>query len=206
MIFIVDYDAGNLRSVLNGFEVIGHKPMVTDDPDKLAKASAIVLPGVGAFGDCMEAIRSKNLIEPLNELVLTQKIPYLGICLGMQFLAEESLEKGRHKGLGWIKGNVERMVPNDGKFRIPHMGWNDVEYKQTCTLFADLGDAPVFYFVHSYHLVIDGDEADVVTATCWHGLTITAAVQKDNIFGVQFHPEKSQENGIRVLENFVKNI
>ena len=206
MIVIVDYGAGNLRSVLNGFEVIGHKPMVTDDPDKLAKASAIVLPGVGAFGDCMEAVRSKNLIEPLNELVLSHKIPYLGICLGMQFLAEESLEKGRHKGLGWIRGRVELMVPNNGKFRIPHMGWNDVDYKRTCTLFNDLSDAPVFYFVHSYHLVIDEDGGDVVTATCWHGLTVTAAVQKDNIFGVQFHPEKSQENGLKLLENFVKSI
>jgi glutamine amidotransferase len=192
--------------VLNGFEAIGYKPVVTDDPDKLEKASAIVLPGVGAFGDCMEAIRSKNLIEPLNELVLTRKIPYLGICLGMQFLAEESLENGLHQGLGWIRGRVELMVPNEGKFRIPHMGWNDISYRQTCTLFKNLGETPVFYFVHSFHLVVDEDEADVVTATCWHGMPVTAAVQKDNIFGVQFHPEKSQENGLKLLENFVKSI
>jgi glutamine amidotransferase len=124
----------------------------------------------------------------------------------MQILANEGLEKGRHQGLGWIGGRVELMVPNDGKFRIPHMGWNDVDYKQTCILFNDFGDAPVFYFVHSFHLVVDKDEADVVTATCWHGLIVTASVQKDNIFGVQFHPEKSQENGLNLLENFVKSI
>ena len=206
MIAIVDYGAGNLRSVVNGFEAIDHKVEVVKDPDKLAKASAIILPGVGAFGDCMEEVRRQNLVEPLNELILGERVPYLGICLGMQFLAEESLEKGHHQGLGWIRGKVELMTPKDRNFRIPHMGWNDISFKETCPLFEGLGEKPVFYFVHSYHLVATEDDADYVTATCWHGLTVTAAVQKDNIFGVQFHPEKSQENGLKVLENFVKII
>lgn len=206
MIAVVDYGAGNLRSVANAFETIGTKISVVKDPDELVKAAAIVLPGVGAFGDCMEAIRRQKLVEPLEEMVFGQKLPYLGICLGMQFLAEESLEKGRHRGLGWIRGKVELMSPNNGTFRIPHMGWNDINYRETCPLFEGLGETPVFYFVHSYHLVVTEDEADCVTATCWHGLTVTAAVQKDNIFGVQFHPEKSQENGLKVLENFIKSI
>lgn len=206
MIAVVDYGAGNLRSVVNGFEAIDHKVEVVKDPDKLVKASAIILPGVGAFGDCMEEVRRQNLVEPLNELILGQRIPYLGICLGMQFLAEESVEKGRHQGLGWIRGKVELMTPNDDNFRIPHMGWNDISYRETCPLFEGLGEKPVFYFVHSYHLVATENDADFVTATCWHGLTVTAAVQKDNIFGVQFHPEKSQENGLKVLENFIKAI
>jgi len=206
MIAVVDYGAGNLRSVVNGFEAIGHKVAVVKDPDKLVKASAIILPGVGAFGASMEEIRRQKLVEPLEELVFSQKLPYLGICLGMQFLAEASLEKGRHQGLGWIRGKAELMSPNDGKFRIPHMGWNDISYRETCPLFEGLGKKPVFYFVHSYHLVVTEDEADFVTASCWHGLTVTAAVQKDNIFGVQFHPEKSQENGLKVLENFIKSI
>ena len=206
MIAVVDYGAGNLRSVANAFESIGTKISVVKDPDELVKAAAIVLPGVGAFGDCMEALRRQKLVEPLEELVFGQKLPYLGICLGMQFLAEESLEKGRHRGLGWIRGKVELMSPNNGNFRIPHMGWNDINYREACPLFDGLGEKPVFYFVHSYHLVVTEDEADCVTASCWHGLTVTAAVQKDNIFGVQFHPEKSQENGLKVLENFIKSI
>ena len=146
------------------------------------------------------------MMKPLEELVFGQELPYLGIYLGMQFLAEESLEKGRHQGLGWIGGKVELMSPNDGKFRIPHMGWNDISYGETCPLFDDFGEEPVFYFVHSYHLVVTEDDADCVTATCWHGLTVTGAVLKDNIFGVQFHPEKSQENGLEVLANFIKII
>lgn len=206
MISIVDYGAGNLRSVENAFEAIGLKPLVTKDPDELAKASAIILPGVGAFGDCMQSLKRQGLVAPLNELVLGEKIPYLGICLGMQFLAEQSLEKGSHKGFGWIRGKVELMVPNGREFRIPHMGWNDINYKKTCPLFDGLGEEPVFYFLHSYHLRVEETNADFVTATCSHGMTVTAAVQKENIFGVQFHPEKSQENGIKLLENFVNSI
>jgi glutamine amidotransferase len=206
MIAIVDYGAGNVRSVMNVFEAIGPNSLLTNDPDILAKASAIVLPGVGAFGDCMKSLRRLKLVEPLNELVLHEKKPYLGICLGMQFLGRESCERGVHRGLGWIQGKVELLVPKEKKFRIPHMGWNDIYMHKSCPLFEGLEDSPVFYFVHSYHLAVDKEDANAVTATCWHGTTVTAAVQKDNIFGTQFHPEKSQKSGIKLLKNFLKGI
>lgn len=206
MIAVVDYGAGNIRSIVNAFQAIGHNPILTNDPDKLAQASAIVLPGVGSFGDCMENLVKLKLIEPLNELVLKEKKPYLGICLGMQFIAEIGLEHGNHKGLGWIRGKCERLDPNDRKFRIPHMGWNDIEFNPSCPLFKDMPERPVFYFVHSYHLVPDREDFDTIMATCSHGTTVTAAVQKDHIFGTQFHPEKSQENGIQLLKNFLNLI
>jgi len=206
MIAVVDYGAGNVRSVINALELIKQKPVVTRDPDELIKASAIILPGVGAFGDCVGAIRKYNLIDPLNEIIIKAKKPYLGICLGMQILAEKGLEKGVHEGLGWIRGTVKKMVPSDRKFRIPHMGWNDIKFNKSCPIFYCMDENPAFYFVHSYHLEVDNSDAQFVVATCEHGMQVTSAVQKDNIFGVQFHPEKSQEEGMRLLENFIKVI
>lgn len=206
MIAVVDYGAGNLRSVVNALEAIGQKPLVTHSPSDLAKAAAIVLPGVGAFGDGMESLRRLHLIEALNEEVLGKKKPYLGICLGLQFLGLESYEHGVHQGLGWIKGAVQRIVPSDDGFRIPHIGWNNVRRERPCLLFEGLDDEPVFYFVHSFHLVVNNEDSQVVTSTCWHGTTVTASVQKNNIYGVQFHPEKSQREGLKLLENFAKLI
>ena len=206
MIAVVDYGAGNMRSVINALDLIKQKPVVTRDPDELVKASAIILPGVGAFGDCMDAIRKYDLIDPLNEIVIGSKKPYLGICLGMQILAAEGLEKGKHEGFGWVQGIVTKMTPSDRKYRIPHMGWNDIEYKNSCPLFNGMNENPAFYFVHGYHLEVDDSNSQVIAATCQHGMRVTAAVQKDNIFGVQFHPEKSQEEGIKLLENFIKMI
>ncbi|MFC1884990.1 imidazole glycerol phosphate synthase subunit HisH [Thermodesulfobacteriota bacterium] len=204
MIVIIDYGAGNLCSVLNAFEAIGQKTCLTNDPKKIAKASAIVLPGVGAFGDCMANLHRLHLVELLNELVLSEKKPYLGICLGLQFLAERSYEQGEHKGLGWIKGEVRRIESKNKNFRIPHMGWNNIEYKNNCPLFYDMTREPVFYFVHSYQFCVKDE--NYITATCFHGTTIVASIQKNNIFGVQFHPEKSQENGIKLLKNFINII
>lgn len=206
MIAVIDYGVGNVRSVVNAFEVIGCNAILTNDADELAKASAIVLPGVGAFGDCMDSLNKLELVEPLNELILREKKPYLGICLGMQFLAEIGLEHGYHNGLGWINGQCEIIKTNDRKFRIPHMGWNDIEYDASCMLFRDMSDRPTFYFVHSYHLVPNEIDIDIVKASCWHGTKVTAAIQKENIFGTQFHPEKSQENGLQLLKNFLKLI
>jgi glutamine amidotransferase len=206
LIAIIDYGAGNLRSVVNAFEAIGQKPRVTGDPGDLAAASAIVLPGVGAFGDGMKTLRQMNMIEALNDQVIGKKKPYLGICLGLHFLAQNSYEHGIHEGLGWIAGSVQRIVPGDDKCRIPHMGWNNIHLQRPCPLFEGLEAEPTFYFVHSYHLVVEEGWSEVVTSTCWHGITITASVQKDNIHAVQFHPEKSQRNGLTVLENFVKLI
>jgi glutamine amidotransferase len=204
LIAIIDYGAGNLRSVVNAFEAIGQEPRVTRDPADLAGASAIVLPGVGAFGDGMKTLRHLHLVEALNEQVLGHKKPYLGICLGLQFLARESSEHGAHAGLGWIAGSVQKIVPRDNGYRIPHMGWNDIQISRPSPLFEGLEAEPTFYFLHSYHLVVAEEWRQVVTATCWHGTAIIASVQKDNIHAVQFHPEKSQRNGLTVLENFVK--
>jgi glutamine amidotransferase len=206
LIAIIDYEAGNLKSVYNAFEAIGHTATVTSDPVELKKAAAIVLPGVGAFGEGMEALRRKNVIDALNEEVLVKKKPYLGICLGMQFLAGESEEIGTHSGLAWLNSQVKRIQPDDVKFKIPHMGWNNVEIKKRNPLFEKLEAEPVFYFVHSYYLDLMDDPTNSISSTCWHGATITASVQKQNIFGVQFHPEKSQQAGLHLLENFVNLI
>lgn len=203
MIAIIDYGAGNLRSVVNAFEALGQRPQITSDPSDLEKARAIVLPGVGAFGEGMEHLRRLNLVEALNQEVLGKGKPYLGICLGLQFLAEVGLEHGRHEGLGWIRGRVEHLRPNGSEYRVPHIGWNEVEVRRDASLFERLEDGPVFYFVHSYHLVPEETDKNSVVATSWHGQAITAAVQKGNIYGVQFHPEKSQRSGLALLRNFV---
>jgi glutamine amidotransferase len=202
MIAIIDYDAGNVRSVYNALDAIGQKPIITRDPSELRRADAIVLPGVGAFGDGMASLTRLDLVEILNEEVIGKGKPCLGICLGMHFLANESEEMGTHRGLGWIDGSVRIIRPNEPKFRIPHIGWNNIEVKKKAPLFEGFNGNPVFYFVHSYHFVPEGSPS----ATCWHGTTVTASIQKDNIFGVQFHPEKSQKDGLKVLENFVKII
>ena len=140
MIAVIDYGAGNLRSVLNAFEAIGREARVVDDPAGLAKASAIVLPGVGAFGDGMARLRRLGLVEALNEQVLNHKKPYLGICLGLQFLAHESFEHGSHEGLGWIGGTVQRIGPQDGRYRVPHIGWNAVQIERSSALFDGLDE------------------------------------------------------------------
>lgn len=206
MIVVIDYGAGNLRSVVNALEAIGQKPLLTNNPSDLAKAVGIILPGVGAFGAGIESLQRLNLIEALSEQIIDKKKPYLGICLGLQFLARESFEHGNYKGLGWVDGTVQKIVPNDHQYRIPHIGWNDIQIRSHSPLLEDLEEKPVFYFVHSYHLVVDTESSDVVTATCWHGTDLVASIQKDNIFAVQFHPEKSQRNGMKLLENFVKLI
>ncbi|NEP43593.1 MAG: imidazole glycerol phosphate synthase subunit HisH, partial [Okeania sp. SIO2H7] len=176
MITVIDYGAGNLRSVVNAFEAIGQKTHVTNNPSDLKKASAIVLPGVGAFGDGINSLKSLNLIQALDEEVCGNKKPYLGICLGLQFLAEKGFEHGSHTGLGWISGNVEKIVPNNKKCRVPHIGWNNLVVKNSCKFFDGLDPEPVFYFVHSYHLVVNYESADVVQATCSHGTNITASI------------------------------
>jgi imidazole glycerol-phosphate synthase subunit HisH len=204
MLAIIDYGAGNLRSVVNAFQAVGHSPQVTNDPSELAKAAGIVLPGVGAFGDGMASLRRLGLVEVLAEQVLGQGKPYLGICLGMQFLAQESYEHGVHQGLGWLPGTVQRIIPASPRFRIPHIGWNDVQTVGACPLYQGLDPEPIFYFVHSYHLVVDEDYRQAVTATCCHGADITASVSLKNIYGVQFHPEKSQREGLLLLANFAR--
>jgi glutamine amidotransferase len=143
------------------------------------------------------------MIDALRHEVLDRGKPFLGLCLGMQFLADASEENGTHAGLGWIPGTVRRMRPSERQYKIPHMGWNTVAIRQPCPLFSDLPEAPVFYFVHAYHFDVAPEAASAVTTTCYHGVEFAASVRRDNIFGVQFHPEKSQRDGIKLIENFL---
>jgi glutamine amidotransferase len=203
-IAIIDYEIGNLQSIRNAFKLVDEDPLVIADPDELTDIRGVVVPGVGAFADGIANLRKKGFVDPLERLVLKEKVPYLGVCLGMQFLANASTERGRHKGLGWIPGTVRRIRPEEDGYQIPHIGWNEARVTDSNQpLYTDLGDEPVFYFVHSYHFDVDDDHADCVTATGWHGATLTASVRRDNIFGVQFHPEKSQGAGLKLVENFV---
>lgn len=202
MIAIVDYHMGNVKSVQNGCEAVGVTATITDNPEDIAKADAIILPGVGAFGEGMERLHSLGLVNVLHDKVLKNKTPFLGICLGLQFIAQRSFEYGEHAGLGWIDGDVVLIEPDDPNCKVPHMGWNSVKLIGSSPLFEGLQPDPTFYFVHSYHLHLR-DES-VCIASCEHGQILTAAVQKENIYATQFHPEKSQGAGLVVLRNFLQ--
>lgn len=197
---VVDYGMCNLDSVRRALEECGAEPYVTDDPADLRRADRIVLPGVGSFADAMAALRARGLDEALTEEVVSGKAPFLGVCLGMQLMAEHGEEGGGAAGLGWIPGTVRRLVPTAQDRRVPHVGWNELVPTRESELFAGLGERPDFYFVHSYWL--DCAPADVAATTAYCG-GATAVVQRDNMFGVQFHPEKSQRNGFALLRNFL---
>lgn len=201
MIGIVDYGMGNLLSVHSALEYLGADVQLCGDPELLARAERIVLPGVGAFADCMGNLRDRGFLEALQILVVEKCRPTLGICLGMQAMARRSEEGEPRDGLGWIAADVVRLRPDDESCRIPHVGWNETEYRTDSPCFAGLPACPDFYFVHSYHMQCDDPET--VDATCRHGQTITASVRFQNIFATQFHPERSQDYGLRVLENFL---
>jgi len=200
---IIDYGRGNVRSVANALEYCGADTVVTADAGAIDDASHIVLPGVGAFGDAMAELQARGLPEILHRQVLEKRKPFLGICLGMQLLADRGLEHGAHDGLGWLAGEVVRLEPRLDGLKIPHMGWNDVEVKTDHPVFAGFRpSALTFYFVHSFHFRAASPAS--ILATCDYGGPFTAAVAKDNIVATQFHPEKSQDSGIQFLENFVK--
>lgn len=200
MTIIIDYGMGNLFSVANALKYLGAEIKVSNRKDDLRNADRIILPGVGAFPDGMKNLKNLGIIESLEEEVFKNKKPFLGICLGMQLLAAEGEENGLTKGLGWIAGRVKRFQVDEKQFRVPHVGWNDVFPQKPSLLFAGL-EKPIFYFVHSYHLV--PEDPSVITATCDYGENFAAAIQKDNLFGVQFHPEKSQKDGLKLLKNFL---
>jgi glutamine amidotransferase len=199
MIAVVDYGMGNLRSVFKALEAIGEGPRVTRDPADLRSASHIVLPGVGAFAQCAANLRATQLVDVLEEEVRERKKPFLGICLGMQLLARDSEEGGPHEGLGWFPASVRRLH-GDAGLKVPHIGWNDVRAQPDSPLFKGVRH-PVFYFVHSYY--VDCADPALVSATSDYGITFPAAIVADNIWAVQFHPEKSQLNGLRFLRNFL---
>lgn len=201
-IFIIDYGMGNLRSVANAFHALGYDAVITGKPDDLRKADKIVLPGVGAFGDAMNNLRRSGWVELLNEEVVSKGKPFLGICLGMQILATTGTEHGVHDGLNWIRGSVVRLQCESANLRIPHIGWNDVRLSKSDGLYKGLGDPQAFYFVHSYAFV--PDDRDTISGICDYGGDFVASVEKDSIYAVQFHPEKSHKIGLAVLNNFGK--
>lgn len=202
MVVVVDYGICNVRSVVKALELVGGKVRVCSAPEDLKDADHIVLPGVGAFGNGMTNLTRLGLVEPLTEQIVEQGKPFLGICLGMQLLARESEEFGIHKGLGWFPASVRPFGLKPEGPKIPHIGWNDVSLEMESPMFAGVRRPPSFYFVHSYHMVCDTSE--FVAASAEYGGLFTAAVQKRNIFATQFHPEKSQDDGLRLLENFLQ--
>ena len=195
---IIDYGVGNITSVRTALEALGVRYKVSSSPEDVAAAKAYILPGVGAFAEAMKNLESRGLVEPLRYEVLENKKPILGICLGMQVLAEDSTENGAHKGLGIIQGRVVRIEEREG-FSVPHVGWNEVKVFQKDPLFSMLVSGARFYFDHSYHFETAPEH---VAAAAEYGGAITAAVQHGNIFGVQFHPEKSQTAGLKLLRAF----
>jgi imidazole glycerol-phosphate synthase subunit HisH len=201
IVAVIDYDMGNLHSACKGLELAGANPIVTNDPQVLATADGIVLPGVGSFDPAMQKLRATNLEQPIKEAIASGK-PFLGICLGMQILFESS-EEGQEAGLGIIQGRVERFSP-EPNLTIPHMGWNQLELTQTnCPLWQGLGANPWMYFVHSYYTA--PSDRSVTAATTTHGSqAVTVAIARDNLMAVQFHPEKSSTDGIHLLANFVR--
>jgi imidazole glycerol-phosphate synthase subunit HisH len=200
MLAIIDYEMGNLRSVQKGFERVGHKAVITRDPAVLADARKIVLPGVGAFRDAIGALRDRRLVEPIRAAIDAGK-PFLGICLGLQLLFDKSFEDGEYEGLGVIRGTVEKFqLPHE--FKVPHMGWNEIAFRSRPPIFAGIDDGEHFYFVHSYYVV--PQESSVVAIEANYAQPFCAGVWRDNLFAVQFHPEKSQNAGLRLLKNFAE--
>ena len=204
---LIDYGSGNLRSAEKALrkaaEAAPADIVVTADPDVVAKADHVVLPGVGAFAACMAALSARDgLIAAMSEAVLTRGAPFLGICVGMQLLADRGLEFGSTPGLGWISGEVARLSPSDPAAKIPHMGWNPLTDVRDIPLMAGLGADPHMYFTHSFAFA--PSDPSHVAASVDHGGRFAAAVARDNVMGVQFHPEKSQAAGLRLLQNFLE--
>lgn len=196
MIALIDYGMGNLGSVSNALRFINCEHEVTSDPDVIMAADAAILPGVGAFGDCMANLREYGLVEPIREFIASDR-PFLGICLGLQLLFSESEEMGRHEGLDIIPGRVIRFTHD---LKIPQIGWNQIEVRQDCPQLAGIPDGSWFYFVHSFHVVPE-DESVVATVT-EYGYQFCSAIRRGNLFATQFHPEKSSDCGLQILRNF----
>ena len=200
MIAIIDYDAGNLKSVEKALLALGEDVLVTRDREKLLAADKVILPGVGNFGDAMEKLKSYGLVSVIHELAEMGK-PFLGICLGLQLLFERSDEAPGVEGLGILKGEIVR-IPDGEELKVPHIGWNSLHLQNDGRLFRNLPEEPYVYFVHSYYL--KAEDPEIVKATTEYGVTIDASVEQGNVFACQFHPEKSSRVGLKILGNFAK--
>lgn len=199
MIAIIDYDAGNIKSVEKAFQFLGEEVVLTRDRNVILNADGIVLPGVGAFGDAMEKLHRYGLVAVIHEAV-EKKIPFLGICLGLQLIFERSDESPGVEGLGLLKGEILH-IPEESGLKIPHIGWNSLKFHGKGRLFGGLEESAYVYFVHSYYL--KAEDEGIVTAVTEYGTTIHASVEQGNLFACQFHPEKSSDTGLKILRNFI---
>jgi imidazole glycerol-phosphate synthase subunit HisH len=203
---IVDYNSGNISSVINSFKEVAKDKVnieVTSDLDKIKSSDKLVLPGQGSFKSCVDALNNiKGLVDTLNEFAIKNKKPLLGICVGLQMFADIGYEETKTKGLGWISGKVSKIDNKDGKYKLPHIGWNEINVIKNSKIFKGIENKSHMYFVHSYELV--PKDKNVIIATTDYSSNIVCSVEKDNIFGTQFHPEKSDKIGLKIIDNFIK--
>ena len=202
---IVDYKSGNISSVINSFKEVARnkfKIEVTSDVSKIKSTDKVVLPGQGSFKSCVDALQSINgLVDCLNDFVMNKKKPLLGICVGLQMFADVGYEETETKGLGWISGKVSKIDNQNGKYKLPHIGWNQINIVKESKMFKDIKNNSHMYFVHSYEFI--PDDKNVILATTDYSSNIVCSVEKENIFGTQFHPEKSDKIGLKIIENFI---
>ena len=205
-ITIVDYNSGNISSVINSFKEVAKDKVnikVTSDLDKIRFSDKVVLPGQGSFKSCIDALNNiSGLVETLNEFAINNKKPLLGICVGLQMFADIGYEETETKGLGWISGKVSKIDNQNGKFKLPHIGWNQLNITKDSKIFEDINNKSHMYFVHSYELI--PEDKSVVSAIVNYSSKIVCSVEKENIFGTQFHPEKSDKSGLKLIDNFMK--
>ena len=203
---IVDYQSGNISSVINSFTEVAKGKVnleVTSDINRIKSSDKIVLPGQGSFKSCVDSLNSiSGLVETLKEFVIINNKPLLGICVGLQMFADVGYEEAETRGLGWISGKVSKIDNQKGKFKLPHIGWNEIEFQKDSKIFKDIKNKSHMYFVHSYEFV--PEEKSVISATTDYSSKIVCAVERDNIFGTQFHPEKSDKTGLKMIDNFIK--
>ena len=202
---IVDYNSGNISSVINSFKEVAEDKVnveVTSDLEKIKLSDKVVLPGQGSFKSCIDALNNVNgLVDTLSDFVLTNKKPLLGICVGLQMFADVGYEEEKTKGLGWILGKVSKINNQDGKYKLPHIGWNEINIVKDSKIFKDIENNSHMYFVHSYEFI--PEDKNVITATTDYSSKIVCSVEKENIFGTQFHPEKSDKTGLKIIHNFI---
>ena len=202
MICIIDYGSSNIRSIFNAFKYLKYDVVVSNDPKSLARSDKLILPGVGTYKNCINKLKAYNIIDEIKNHINIKQKPFLGICVGFHILSKVGFEINQTNGLNVIGGKVVKLEI-DQSLDIPHMGWNKIKIIKNDILFKDLEENPAFYFLHSYHMDLKSKNDNFITSKCFYGIELISSISKDNIFGVQFHPEKSQENGLKLLDNFI---